>query len=131
MNLEARNAWIRERVERSVDTKALLTVIAADGVDGSAGVVSDTTPGGRRPMTPRMAQELLDLVNTAGVQGAPGRLYLARLLRWHWGYETGSGTIPPNGLHANDAAFIRRRAFELANQARHYMPELINDRPAT
>jgi hypothetical protein len=54
---------------------------------------------------------LAGLARGAGVQGAPGLDYLARLLRWH--ADEAPSPIPRKELTGAECRFIERRAVEL------------------
>lgn len=87
------------------------------------------TGDGRRGMTEHTATTILRLVEDSGVRNGPGRIYLIDLLRWHLGYE--NAPTPTGNLTTADYDFIRRRSYELIDGARHALPAIERDRPAT
>lgn len=86
---------------------ALLRIIVADGGIGTAGAADC------KKMTPRTADHILRLAVRSGVAPGPGREYLARLLRWHYGYSLGGPIALTAKLDAPSALFVRQRAHEL------------------
>lgn len=123
-----RDGWVWLTHTHHGWTKALSTRLAKDGDDGTGKTGTDGTPQ-RKRMTLRTADTLRELVHGAGVAGPPGLEYLVDVLRWHLGYTR--LLIRPGKLTAADAAFIRRRAWDLIDGARGELPTLTNDRPAT
>ncbi len=101
-----RDKWVK-KWEGALPAGTLCTIVA-DGGLGTAGATS------AKKMTPATADHLLRLTLSSGVAGATGRDYLARVLRWHYGYDSGGAPVASTGrLTPTEAAFIRQRAHEL------------------
>lgn len=80
--------------------------------------------GNRRVNEPTRL-EVERLVGGSGVAGAPGRLFLARLLVWHLGL--GDRPLPSRELNGV-TGFIERRAAELIDGHRDRLPPVVEDR---
>lgn len=105
---DRRDQWVAKWHCQGVGQPAgLLRIIVADGGLGTAGATD------HKKMTPRTADHILRLVVNSGVAPGPGREYLARLLRWHYGFSSGGPVASSAKLDQAAAEFIRRRAHEL------------------
>ena len=111
---DTRDEWAKRAHERTGLPRTLLRAIRADGA--LATDPRDGDPSARRRMDAATAGLIAGLIVGSGI-GPSGRLYLAALLRGHYGYSLGP-PIPPAALTADEAAFIRARAWELIEQAR-------------
>jgi hypothetical protein len=121
-----RETWVADRRATTGHTLKTLTAIARDGDEGTANAGAVIQ---RRHMSELMADNILHMIGGSGIQ-RHGLEYLVALLRWHYGYHTGT-PIPPGAVRAAEARFIRTRAYNLVDEHRDRMPAPTHDREAT
>lgn len=119
-----RAKWVELRASHG--PASLLNRIGGEGERGTDGT-------GRKRMSDRTADVILEMVGKSGVGTAPGVAFLVDVIRWHYGYNpSATGPVCKSAsLSTAEADFIRRRGYELVEKAaegRMMMP--VHDRLA-